>query len=110
MKKLHKTNNLLSICTVKPFNSAKLDVAGKIGIWIPFLLKPDQACGNYGFDCPVKANEKKTLKISLPIQRSWPKLKVDIRVKLLDENKNLIICFTLPARIEDPKNNNRSRL
>lgn len=73
---------------------------GKIGgLPLPFPLNPNNACGNYGFSCPVKANESKQLRISLPVQRTFPRLAVTVQLNLLDEKNRPIVCVEFPAKI-----------
>lgn len=68
---------------------------------IPFIISPDNACGNYGFNCPVGPNEEKRLKISLPILRAYPKLALDAKLYLNDEKQQPIICVEFPIKIVD---------
>jgi len=68
---------------------------------IPFPINPDQACGHYGFDCPLKTGNKYTLTISLPVKNEYPKMKVGVRLILDDEkNKEKIVCTKFPAQIK----------
>lgn len=62
-------------------------------------MNPEDACGNYGFDCPIYEGETKTLRLSLPIQESYPKLSFTVQLKLVDEKKKPIVCVEFPARI-----------
>lgn len=96
--------------TAKQFNRAVVEVAGKLGfVWMPFNLNPNEACGNYGFNCPVAEKQKESLQISLPVQRTWPKISLDVRLKLVDEKSNLIFCIVFPAKLQD-SNQRRPRL
>lgn len=80
-----------------------MEIYGKIygRIPIPFRIKPDNACGNYGFDCPVAENQEENLKIAMLIRQSYPKIPVTIQLYLSDEKKRPIICVEFPAKIVD---------
>lgn len=81
-------------------NHANIEIYGKIAlIPIRFNLPKSDACGNYGFDCPLGAHEKKSLKISLPILSQYPTLSVTVQIKMLNENKRPITCIEFPAKI-----------
>lgn len=89
-------------CSGVPISVAKIDVKGKYGpIWKSFKINPDDACGNYGFSCPVAANQDRSLKITLPVKNIYPKVSIEVLFKLLDENQNDIFCITFPAQIRD---------
>ncbi|KAG9510213.1 Pre-mRNA-processing factor 17, partial [Fragariocoptes setiger] len=64
---------------VDGIDSVAIRVAGKIGFAVlPFHLPgPQEACGNYGFNCPLKAGTNYTFTLSLPISQVYPKLNVD---------------------------------
>lgn len=66
---------------------------------IPFPVKPEEACGNWGLTCPLVVGNKYQLKIQLPIKSSYPKVKVGVRLQVLDENKATTICTKFPAEI-----------
>lgn len=70
---------------------------------VPFNINPDKACGNYGFDCPLKAGESYKFHLSLPILRTYPKINVDVIMKLVDENNSPIVCVEIPAIIREPQ-------
>jgi len=88
----------------KKAEQVKVKVAGKIShLPVPFHIKPDNACGNYGFDCPLEPNKPYKFKLSLPILKTYPKRNVDILLRLLDESDHEIVCVEIPARIQDPQ-------
>lgn len=81
-----------------------MKVAGKLSkLPVPFHIIPDLACGNYGFDCPLEENKPYKFKLSMPILRSYPKINVDVFVRLVDEKGQLVACAELPARIQEPQ-------
>lgn len=92
-------------CTLEQqIEQVKVKVAGKLNaLPVPFEVKPDLACGNYGFDCPLKAGEPYKFRLTLPILRTYPKLNVNVFLRLLDEKGDLISCVEMPARIQEPQ-------
>lgn len=80
-----------------------MKVTGKLNrLPVPFHVNPDLACGNYGFDCPLEAGKPYKFKMTLPILRSYPKISVDVFLRLLDEKGELVGCIELPAKIQEP--------
>lgn len=69
---------------------------------VPFIVSPDLACGNYGFQCPLEPGKTYKFALTLPILRTYPKINVNVFVRLVDEKDNLIGCIELPARIQEP--------
>lgn len=83
-------------------NQANVEIYGKVAfIPIKFNMPENNACGKFGFDCPIGPNERKTLEISLPIMKQYPSLSVTVQLKLLNENKQPIACIEFPAKIAD---------
>jgi len=79
-------------------------VAGKLNtLPVPFHVNPDNACGNYGFDCPLESDKPYKFKLTLPILRTYPKINVDVFLRLVDETGGIIGCVELPARIQEPQ-------
>lgn len=86
--------------TGSTINQAPVEVYGKIAfVPIRFNLPVSDACGNYGFDCPISPHQKKTLKISIPVLQQYPTLYVTVQLKMLNENKRPVVCVEFPARI-----------
>lgn len=81
----------------------KVKVAGKLNaLPVPFHVNPDNACGNYGFDCPLEPYKPYKFQLTLPILRTYPKLNVDVFLRLVDEKGDIISCVEIPARIQEP--------
>ncbi|KAG9511363.1 hypothetical protein GZH46_00059, partial [Fragariocoptes setiger] len=57
---------------------------------IPFPVRPEEACGNHGFECPLLANTKYNFNIELPIKSSYPLLSGSIIFRLLDHQDNTL--------------------
>lgn len=84
----------------------KVKVIGKLNaLPVPFFVKPDDACGNYGFDCPLEEGKPYKFKLTLPILRTYPKINVDVFLRLIDEKGDIIACVELPAKIQEPEKN-----
>lgn len=80
--------------------SATIQLAGVIGVVkIPFPLNPSEACGNWGLKCPAAAGSTQTLQVQLPIQKSYPKIKVGVMMQLVS-GKEKLICMSFPAQIK----------
>ena len=73
------------------------------GIPVPFPLKPAQACGNWGLTCPLVQGKKYTLRVEMPILDKYPKINVGVRLQLLAENSEKIVCTQFPAVIKAPQ-------
>lgn len=81
-----------------------MKLAGKLkSLPVPFHINPDNACGNYGFECPLEPNQTYKLKMSMPILRTYPKIDVAVFMRLLNEKGDLIGCVEMPARIQEPE-------
>lgn len=88
----------------KKVEQVKVKVAGKLShLPVPFHVNPDNACGNYGFDCPLEAEKPYKFKMTLPILRTYPKVNVDVFLRLIDEAGEVIACVEIPARIQEPQ-------
>lgn len=82
----------------------KVKVAGKLNaLPVPFHVNPDNACGNYGFNCPLDAGKPYKFQLTLPILRTYPKINVDVFVRLVDEKGDILACVEMPARIQEPQ-------
>lgn len=85
---------------VERFEQAHVKIFGVLGpVKLPFNIQPSNACGNYGFNCPVEARTQESLNISLPVLNSYPSLSLKVELSLLNENHSPILCVRFPARI-----------
>lgn len=95
---------VLLCCLEQKIEQVKVKVAGKLKtLPVPFHISPDNACGNYGFDCPLEPNKTYKLKMSMPILRTYPKIDVDVFLRLIDGQGNVISCVEMPAKIQEPE-------
>ncbi|XP_014603527.1 PREDICTED: protein NPC2 homolog isoform X2 [Polistes canadensis] len=69
---------------------------------IPFPLTHPDVCTNpeSNIQCPLKKDTEYTYKAVLPVENTYPKLSLKIRWELQDENKQDIICVSIPAKIK----------
>lgn len=88
-----------SFKVIDQVDSAVIKLYGKLGpVQVPFSLKPEQACGNWGMTCPIAAGQQAQLVISLPIQSSWKPVKVGVKFELWND-KTKLICTQFPAKL-----------
>lgn len=81
--------------------TARVSITGKVvSSYLPFPVSPDDACANYGVNCPLEAGKEQTFKMSLPVMMVYPRIKVDVILKLLDQDKKTIVCAQIPANIQ----------
>ncbi|XP_015179114.1 PREDICTED: protein NPC2 homolog [Polistes dominula] len=69
---------------------------------IPFPLSHPDVCTNpeSNIQCPLKKDTEYTYKAVLPVENTYPKLSLKVRWELQDENKQDIICVSIPAKIK----------
>ncbi|XP_013776633.1 protein NPC2 homolog [Limulus polyphemus] len=70
------------------------------GVPLPFPVPNPNACQSSGLQCPVKNGKLYDFSYSLEVKKSYPKLDVDVKWELQDDNGKDIICATVPAKIE----------
>ncbi|CAG9788268.1 unnamed protein product [Diatraea saccharalis] len=66
---------------------------------VPFPLPQPDACKDNGLSCPLKANQEAYYKTTLPVLKSYPKVKVDVKWELKTESGEDLVCILIPARI-----------
>ncbi|KAI2805325.1 Phosphatidylglycerol/phosphatidylinositol transfer protein [Blomia tropicalis] len=96
------TNVSISIQFTPTYNASSVQVVikGEIGgVPIPFVVKPSEACTNYGLVCPLKVNQMETFKLELPIKSIYPTIGVTIIINLMDETNNSVSCLKFKAKI-----------
>lgn len=71
-----------------------------MGVEMPFPLPNPNACVNSGLECPLTKGTNYDYVATLPVLKSYPKVKVDVKWELKTENKDVIICVLIPAKIE----------
>ncbi|KAG9510634.1 40S ribosomal protein S7 [Fragariocoptes setiger] len=85
-------------------NNLKIKIAGKLkNLPVPFNVNPDTACGHYGLTCPLVPGQNYKFQLSLPIYRTYPKINVDIQLRLIDQGDRVAVCLVIPAKIQEPE-------
>ncbi|CAG4961473.1 unnamed protein product [Colias eurytheme] len=51
-----------------------------------------------GLTCPIKSGEKQAYRATLPVLKSYPKVKVDVKWELKSDEGDLV-CIMIPAKI-----------
>ncbi|KHN98742.1 Npc2-like protein [Metarhizium album ARSEF 1941] len=96
----HNASVEASFTAPAPFQSAKIDASASVGIiQLDFPLEPAEACGNWGLQCPAQAGSRQTLKVEIPVQSSYPKIKVGVKLRLIAQTGETLICKSFPVRI-----------
>ncbi|XP_047997981.1 ecdysteroid-regulated 16 kDa protein-like [Leguminivora glycinivorella] len=65
---------------------------------VPFPLPQPDACKGSGLTCPLKAGAQANYVTSLPVLKSYPKVKVDVKWELKTDSGDLV-CIMIPAKI-----------
>ncbi|VVC93421.1 ecdysteroid-regulated 16 kDa protein-like [Leptidea sinapis] len=66
---------------------------------VPFPLPQPDACKDSGISCPLKAGQPAKYKTTLPVLRSYPKVRVNVKWELQNEKGEDLVCLLIPARI-----------
>ncbi|CAG2115801.1 unnamed protein product [Medioppia subpectinata] len=95
------TNVSIEVQFQSVYINCKLTFTKQIaGVPVPFDLKPSDACSHWNINCPIVNGNNYDLKISVPILSNYPKIKVQVRVALLDANKSKLFCQQFPVQID----------
>ncbi len=70
-----------------------------LGIEMPFPLPQPNACES-GVECPLTKSKKYEYVATLPVLKSYPKVKVGVKWELKDEQGVDVVCVEIPAKIE----------
>uniref|UniRef100_A0A6B2EAJ0 Putative major epididymal secretory protein he1 n=1 Tax=Phlebotomus kandelakii TaxID=1109342 RepID=A0A6B2EAJ0_9DIPT len=71
-----------------------------LGVDVPFPISNPNACQSSGVHCPVENGTTYSYTATLPVLKSYPKVKVNVKWELQDANKDDIVCVLIPAKIE----------
>ncbi|EFY93160.1 hypothetical protein J3459_011823 [Metarhizium acridum] len=87
--------------TPSPFQNATIKLSASVGIIdIDFPLKPAEACGHWGLKCPAEAGSRQTLKVEVPVESSYPKIGVEVKLQLVSHKGDKLICKLFPVEIQ----------
>lgn len=85
---------------MKPFGAAYVHMSGEFnGTYMHFLINPRDACGNYGFDCPVEEYESNKLMLTVPLLSIYPTDPITVKLHMTDEQKRSIVCVKFPGKV-----------
>ncbi|XP_026330966.1 ecdysteroid-regulated 16 kDa protein, partial [Hyposmocoma kahamanoa] len=65
---------------------------------VPFPLSQPDACKDSGLTCPIKAGQQAHYVATLPVLKSYPKVKVEVKWEL-KADAGEIACIMIPTRI-----------
>ncbi|CAG5043549.1 unnamed protein product [Parnassius apollo] len=66
----------------------------------PFPLPQPDGCKNNGLTCPLKAGQKASYVMTLPILKSYPKVRAVAKWELKNEDHENLICILIPLKIK----------
>jgi len=52
-------------------------------------------------ECPLDEGDRATYNLRMPIDANYPSVKLNIEFALVDENKNVQVCFNVDAEVID---------
>ncbi|KAJ8719379.1 hypothetical protein PYW08_011554 [Mythimna loreyi] len=67
---------------------------------VPFPLPQPDACKDNGLTCPLPAGQLASYHTTMPILKSYPKVRVEVKWELKDESDEDLVCVMIPARIQ----------
>ncbi|XP_026741607.1 ecdysteroid-regulated 16 kDa protein-like [Trichoplusia ni] len=67
---------------------------------IPFPIPQPDACKEAGLTCPLQPGQPVKFTTSMPVLKSYPKVKVDVKWELRDDNEEDLVCVLISARIQ----------
>ncbi|KPI90959.1 PREDICTED: ecdysteroid-regulated 16 kDa protein-like [Papilio xuthus] len=83
----------------KDIKNLETEVHGVImNLPVPFPLPQPDACKDTGLRCPLKAGDVANYKSTLPVLKSYPKVKVDVKWELKFDEED-VVCILIPAKI-----------
>jgi len=101
---LHRNTNAtfkLQFSTKEDVEKVKAVVHGVVmDVPVPFALPNDDGCVDSGLTCPLKSGGTYSYQTSLPVLKKYPRLTVDVKWELQDENGKDIVCALIPSKIQ----------
>ncbi|KAF2895507.1 hypothetical protein ILUMI_10670 [Ignelater luminosus] len=67
---------------------------------VPFNLPNSDGCVDSGLKCPLQAGQDYTYETSLPVLKKYPRVTVDVKWELQNENDKDIVCIMIPSKIQ----------
>ncbi|OTF72235.1 Group 2/22 mite allergen-like protein (lipid binding protein) [Euroglyphus maynei] len=104
----------LGFISDKAIDSVKVKIFGEVArVQVPFIISPEinlklsniiisEACGNYGFKCPLIVGHTNRFSLTLPIKPIYPAIPVTIQINLMaGDTKDKVVCVRFKARISN---------
>lgn len=66
---------------------------------VPFPMPQPDACKDNNLSCPLPPNKLASYRTTMPVLKSYPKVKVDVKWELRTEEDEGILCVLIPARL-----------
>lgn len=71
-----------------------------MGATIQYPYPEQDACKSLtNGECPLKKDAKVTYNLEMPISKSYPSVTINIEFSLLDEKKNVQVCFNVDLKV-----------
>ncbi|XP_076252820.1 ecdysteroid-regulated 16 kDa protein-like [Rhynchophorus ferrugineus] len=81
-------------------DSLTAEVHGIImGVPVAFDLPNTDGCKDSGIVCPLSADSSYEYTTTMPIKSSYPRITVEIKWQLIDDEGKNVICALIPAKI-----------
>lgn len=71
-------------------------IFGPVSIPVPF---PDDACRYYNLTCPIRSGDEQTFALAMPVKSTYPKVDLDLQLKLINQDVEQIACVMFPAQV-----------
>ncbi|KAJ1528794.1 hypothetical protein ONE63_007173 [Megalurothrips usitatus] len=103
---LHRGQNAsitIKFKTKKEIKSVQQVVHGSlpaVPIPVPFPLESPDACQNTGLTCPLPAAGDFTYTYSIFVKPTFPKVSVNVKWELLNEDQKQIVCVKVPSTLK----------
>lgn len=105
LKKNSNSTIKMNLHFQKKVTDLKLRIAGVInGREIPFNVNDKDHCVQTvktAKNCTINKGQLHKYEFSLPVLKEYPTLMVVVKYEIVDQKKNLVSCFTFPARIDN---------
>lgn len=71
-----------------------------MGATIPYPYPEQDACKSLiNGECPLKKDAEVTYNLEMPISKTYPTVTINIEFSLVDENKNVQVCFNVDVKV-----------
>ncbi|XP_070172290.1 NPC intracellular cholesterol transporter 2 [Polyergus mexicanus] len=71
-----------------------------MGATVPYPYPEQDACKSLiNGECPLKKDAEVTYNLEMPISKKYPTVTINIEFSLVDENKNVQVCFNMDVKV-----------